>query len=91
MAADNMDRMVEPGTVLYTDLTNRLVAHNANPLGGDRPLWFGLKGEALQARIEELLAVRAPVYRRAHLQAPAMDSPGETARGIASLLGVQVK
>ena len=59
--------------------------------GGDRPLLFGLEGEALQTRIEELLAVRTPVYRRAHLHAPAREAPSETARGIASMLGVQVR
>jgi shikimate kinase len=91
MAADNMDRMLGAGTVVYLDVPTDVLLQRARRSGGDRPLLFGLEGEALQLRIEELMAVRRPVYRRAHLHTSAIDAPPETARGIASLLGVQVK
>lgn len=91
MAADNMDRMLESGTVVYLDVPTDVLVQRAKRSGGDRPLLFGLVGEALQTRIEELMAVRKPVYRRAHLRTPAIDAPPETARDIASLLGVHVK
>ncbi len=91
MAADNMDRMLDSGTVVYLDVPTDVLLQRAKRSGGDRPLLFGLEGEALQTRIEELMAVRRPVYRRAHLRTSAIEAPPETARGIASLLGVQVR
>ena len=91
MAADNMDRMLEAGKVVYLDVPADVLVLRAKRSGGDRPLLFGLEGDALQARIEELLAVRAPVYRRAHLHASATEAPPDTARAIATMLGVPVK
>ena len=91
MAADNMDRMLSAGTVVYLDVPTEILLQRAKRSGGDRPLLFGLEGDALQTRIEELLAVRRPVYGRAHLRIPAIAAPPESARGIASMLGVQVK
>jgi shikimate kinase len=91
MAADNMDRMLAAGTVVYLEVPTDVIVQRAKRSDGDRPLLFGLEGEALQARIEELLAVRIPVYRKAHLRASAIEAPPDIAKGIATLLGVQVR
>ena len=70
---DNMDRMLNAGTVVYLDVPMDLLVERAEKKGGDRPLLFGLKGEELRTRIEELLAPRLPVYTRAQMRLRAND------------------
>lgn len=74
--ADNMDRMCAAGTVVFLDVPVDTLIDRCARKGGDRPLLFGLKGEALAARVRELLALRMPVYRRAHVLVRA-DGPAE--------------
>jgi shikimate kinase len=87
MGADNMDRMLHAGKVVYLDVDKAVLVERAKRVGGDRPLLFGLKDAALESRIHELLAVREPVYRRAHWHVPASGTPRDAAMQIADLAG----
>lgn len=89
MEGDNLDRMRAAGTVVYLDVPLDVLVERAARAGGDRPLLFGLKGVALRGRIADLLAVRRPVYERAHLIVPATEAPPAVARRIAAALGAQ--
>lgn len=91
MAADNMDRMLEAGRVVYLDVPHDILVERARRSGGDRPLLFGLKGDALTDRIGELMQVREPVYRRAPVHVRGGGTPRETATLMAQLLGFQDK
>ncbi|MFZ1616414.1 MAG: shikimate kinase [Flavobacteriales bacterium] len=91
MAADNMDRMLAAGHVAYLEVDRPLLLERAKRVGGDRPLLFGLKDEALAARISELMDVREPVYRRAPWHVPATGTPREAAMHIAELAGMKVQ
>lgn len=72
---DNMERMLAAGTVVYLDVPVDVLIDRCARKGGDRPLLFGLKGEALANRVRDLLAQRTPVYRRAHVLVRADDTP----------------
>lgn len=89
MASDNMDRMLAAGQVVYLQVPHAILVERARRSGGDRPLLFGLQGDALDDRIKELMQVREPVYRRAHRQVPGGGSPAETAGLMAEVLGFQ--
>lgn len=89
MAADNMDRMLAAGHVAYLDVERPLLLERAKRVGGDRPLLFGLKDDALAARITELMDVREPVYRRAPWHVSAAGTPREAALRIAELADLQ--
>lgn len=91
MAADNMDRMLASGHVAYLDVAMPMLVERAKRVGGDRPLLHGLKEEALETRIRELMAVREPVYRRAHWHVPGSGTPKEAALHIAGLAGWEVQ
>jgi shikimate kinase len=86
---DNMDRMLAAGTVVYLDLPTDALVERCASKGGDRPLLFGLKGEALRTRIEELLVPRLPFYTRAHMRIRALDEPHVTAARIAQAIEAQ--
>jgi shikimate kinase len=86
---DNMDRMLAAGTVVYLDLPLEALVERCAAKGGDRPLLFGLKEEALRARIEELLIPRLPFYTRAHMRVRAIDDPHITAARIAQAIEAQ--
>ncbi len=70
---DNMERMLALGTVVYLDVPFDALVQRCEQKGGDRPLLFGLKGEALRLRIGELLASRLPFYTRAQMRIRAND------------------
>lgn len=88
MAGDNMDRMLAAGQVVYLDVPQGILVERAIRSGGDRPLLFGLKGDALRDRIAELMRVREPVYRRAPIHVPGGGTPAETAMQMAGMLGL---
>lgn len=91
MTADNMDRMLSAGRVVYLDVPRDVLVQRAIRAGGDRPLLHGLAGQALDERIAELMRVREPVYRRAPVHVPGGASPAETALRMADMLGLQLK
>lgn len=66
MVGDNMEHMLAAGTVVHLRMEPDALVERCARKGGDRPLLFGLKGEALRERIVSLLAERAAVYARAH-------------------------
>lgn len=72
---DNMKRMVGAGTVVYLDVPFDELLTRVEQKGGDRPLLFGLKGEALRARVEELLFARSPFYAQAQMRVRASGEP----------------
>lgn len=75
MEGDNMKRMLGAGTVVYLDVPFDELLQRVEKKGGDRPLLFGLKGEALRARVEELLSARSPSYTQAHMRVRASGEP----------------
>ena len=75
MSGDNMDRMLAAGTVVFLDVPFDELMDRIERTGGDRPLLFGLKGDALRTRVEELLAERLPVYLRAGMRVRASGDP----------------
>lgn len=80
---DNLQRMKDAGHVVWLDVPLQALMPRIVRAGGDRPLLLGLKGEALQDRVEELLAPRLPVYAGADLIVQAASPPSEVAQRIA--------
>jgi shikimate kinase len=73
--------------VAYLEVPLAVLQQRARRTGGDRPLLHGLKDAAMDARIAELMAVREPVYRRAHWLIPASGTPKDAALLIAERAG----
>ncbi len=82
----NMDLLLEHGTVIYLDVPIDVLVDRCARKGGDRPLLFGLKGDALRERVHDLMARRSPVYERAHVHMRATATPEVIASRIAHLL-----
>lgn len=88
---DNLERMRERGTVAllqppFEALMTRIVRS-----GGDRPLLFGLKGDALRARVADLLAERRTCYEGAHLRVESESSAAEIASLLADAMRYQAR
>jgi shikimate kinase len=83
---DNLQRMKHAGTVVWLDVPNDALMPRIERSGGDRPLLAGLKGEALQQRVSELLASREPVYAQADIIVQAAAEPLVVAQRIAFAL-----
>lgn len=81
---NNMDLMLAAGTVVYLDVPEDVLIDRCASKGGDRPLLFGLHGDALASRVRELLVRRTPVYRRAHVLVRADGAPDRIADRIAA-------
>ena len=84
---DNLSLMQATGTVVWLDVPLPELVRRIERSGGDRPLLFGLKGEALRDRVEELLAPRLPVYRKADITVQANVAPAMSAERIRTALG----
>lgn len=82
--SDNMERLKAAGTVVWLDVPMERLMPRIERAGGDRPLLFGLKGDALRARVEELLEARTPVYAEADIIVQAGATPAEVAERIRS-------
>ena len=83
---DHMQRMKEAGTVVWLDVPLRQLMTRIERAGGDRPLLFGLKGDALEARVQELLDSRTPVYAEADVIVQAGATPVEVAERIRAVV-----
>jgi shikimate kinase len=83
---DNMDLLLNAGMVVYLDVPMDMLVDRCARKGGDRPLLFGLKGDGLRDRVQELMARRLPVYERAHIHMKATASPEVIAARIARAL-----
>ncbi len=75
MEGDNMKRMLAAGAVVYLDVPFEELMPRVEQKGGDRPLLFGLKGEELRTRVEELLTERRPIYQQAQMRVRASGEP----------------
>lgn len=91
MQGDNMDRLLAAGAVVWIDVPLEALMPRIERTGGDRPLLFGLRGPALQHRVEALLQERLPVYRRAHLAVDGGGLPPAVAACIAEALRAQLR
>ncbi len=91
MAFDNMDKLLAAGTVLYLDVSLPVLVDRCERKGTDRPLLFGLRGEALATRVADLLAERRPTYQRAHQSIPADEAPEQVVERILRTLPLQDK
>ena len=83
---DNLARMKAAGTVVWLDVSSEMLMPRIERAGGDRPLLFGLKGEALRERVQELLDQRTPIYAEADIIVQAAAPHAEVARRIASVV-----
>ena len=77
---DNLARMKQAGRVVWLDVPLDMLMPRIIRTGGDRPLLFGLKDNALQERVKELLEARTPIYAQADLIVQAGAPPLEVAR-----------
>jgi shikimate kinase len=84
---NNLQRMKETGTVVWLDVPMDTLMPRIERAGGDRPLLFGLKGEALKERVEQLLEAREPCYAQADMIVQAGVAPNVVAERIANVLG----
>ncbi len=86
---DHMRLMTNAGTVIWLDVSMASLMPRIERAGGDRPLLFGLKGEALHTRVAELSMERAGCYAKAPFAIPAGDAPEVVAVRIRDLLRSQ--
>lgn len=83
----HMQRMGAAGMTVWLDVPEAELLRRIERAGGDRPLLLGLKGEALRARVQELLAIREPTYVQADFIVPAGDAPEAVAARINAVVG----
>ena len=83
---DNLERMRAVGTVVFLDVPFDVLLDRIARKGGDRPMLFGLKGEALRERVEHLLSTRLPFYTRADMRVRAEEDPATIAARIQQAL-----
>lgn len=83
---DNLQRMKDAGKVVWLDVPMPALMQRIERSGGDRPLLFGLKGEALKKRVEELFAAREAIYASADIIVQAAAPPATVAAHIALAL-----
>lgn len=86
---DNLRRMLATGMVLWLDVPMEVLMPRIERAGGDRPLLFGLKGDALRQRVETLFEGRVARYAEAHHVVPAEGDPQAVALRIQELLRAQ--
>ncbi len=91
IAGGNLESMLAAGTVVWLDVPLEALMPRIERAGRDRPLLFGLEGNALQERVMELLDARLPVYARAQVHVRADAPPEETAARIAAALRDQLR
>lgn len=87
----HLRRMAMAGTVVWLDVALPELMRRIRRAGGDRPLLHGLKDEALEKRVKELLAEREVYYAGAHHRMNADDAPELVARQIAERLALQAR
>ncbi len=86
---DNMDLLLQRSLVFWLDVSLPVLMPRIIRSGGDRPLLFGLRGEALEARVKGLLAQRTPVYARASQRIDADAAVADVVARITALIGAQ--
>ena len=63
---DNMDILLESGTVLYLRYSSEVLAQRLELTKRTRPSVAHLSGDELRQHIEESMRLRDPIYSRAH-------------------------
>lgn len=84
--ADNMDRLLAAGTVVYINAPLGILQDRLLKKGRDRPLLFGLPDEDLHNRVRDLLEERQPVYRRATIMVDGSGTVEQIAERIVDQL-----
>ncbi|MFZ1694910.1 MAG: shikimate kinase [Flavobacteriales bacterium] len=87
--AGNLDLMLQAGTIIWLDVPLVALMPRIERAGGDRPLLFGLKGDALRARVVNLLESRMSAYNQAHVQVDGAGTPDEVAARIEAAVSAQ--
>lgn len=79
---NNMDMMLAAGTVVRLTASRQRLLRRLEEADGQRPLLAGLHGEALEAKVNEMMCEREPFYARAHLtfDATYLETEAEVAR-----------
>ncbi len=87
----NLEIMRKSGTLIWLDVPMHALMPRIERAGGDRPLLFGLRGDALLERVRELLDARSRFYAMAAFRIPGDGTPDEVAARIAHALDDQRK
>jgi shikimate kinase len=90
MAEGHMAFMRAHGRVVWLDVPLPVLMPRIERAGGDRPLLYGLTGEALLDRVQGLLADRAATYAQAHVRIDGSGPPDVVAGRIAEALRGQL-
>lgn len=85
---DHLDRMKQAGKVIWLDVPMDRLMPRIERAGGDRPLLFGLKGDALRERVEELLQQRIECYAGADIIVQAGVPAVEVAERIRTVVAI---
>lgn len=85
----NLEIMRHAGTLIWLDVPMHALMPRIERAGGDRPLLFGLHGDALRERVRDLLQARTPVYALADLRITTDGAPDEVVALIASAMADQ--
>jgi len=88
---DNMALMKAAGTVVWLDVPLADLMPRIVRAGGDRPLLLGLRGEALERRVTELMHARSDCYAQADIIVQAGAPVSEVASRIQQVLDFQAK
>lgn len=88
---ENLRLMLGSGVVVWLDVSLEALMPRIIRAGGDRPLLFGLKGDALHERVRELLQARRPAYASAQLRVTGDGPPTEVAESIRAALAGQLR
>jgi shikimate kinase len=85
----NLAVLRSSGTLVWIDVALETLMPRIERAGGDRPLLFGLRGDALRERVMDLLAERAVAYSQAQVRVTGAGSPDEVAARIEAALATQ--
>jgi shikimate kinase len=88
---DNLSAMKAAGVVIWLDVAMHALMPRIIRAGGDRPLLLGLRGEALEQRVSELMTARADCYAQADIIVQAGAPVNEVAARIQQVLALQAK
>lgn len=88
---DNLTAMKAVGVVIWLDVPMPALMPRIVRAGGDRPLLLGLRGEALERRVTELMHARSDCYAQADIIVQAGAPVSEVASRIQQVLDFQAK
>ena len=83
---DNMEKMLQVGTVIYLECSNDLLFERMSNQNANRPLLSALSGDELKEFIAATMADRASCYSRANIIINGNDNVEAIAKQIAKIL-----